>query len=202
MPSAEAAPAPAAALTAKPRRIPSSTMRTAIAPTGIAIAYPARAPASSSSIGRGPSGVERRTGDDCGEDRNRDAGERAEEVVLGEVAIVELLEAGDRLGADDEPDGGVRADEHERNDEKSFDDADRRPDLGGRRQGDALAGDDRRHVRGRRGTRVELLRDPAGERPDAERPPSTAPGGRCRAEADRGAVPVDARSLAGHGRRS
>src|SRR4051812_25741155 len=117
MPSADAAPAPPAAATRKPRRMPVSSSSTAMTPTGIAIAYPATAPArKAATIGIRPRLRRTQTGErprhplassaqlgrqgghchQCAREGNRHAPERAEQVVLRELSIVELLEPRDR----------------------------------------------------------------------------------------------------------
>src|SRR4051794_8681879 len=101
-------------------------MRTAIAPTGIAIARPARAPATKDSVN--PAALdswqrrERCRGHDSARERDGDTGQRPEEVVLREVAVVELAEPGQRLRGDDKSDGRGRAAQDEHDDEQPLED--------------------------------------------------------------------------------
>src|SRR6185295_8730715 len=134
MPSAVATPAPAARPGRSPRRSAVSMSRMAIGPTGIATPNPATAPASSAPIIGRPSD-EDRPGQQGARDGHADAGQRAQEVVLGEPPVVELLEPGERLRGDDEPDRGLRAGQHERDDEQALEDADRLADPGRRAGG-------------------------------------------------------------------
>ena len=94
-----------------------------------------------------------------------------EQVVLGEVAVVEQAEPGDRLGGDHEADRGLGADQHERHDQEPLEDADRRPDLGRRARRDRSGG---ASAAGSAGSAGSLLARPGLERADPDDQPRAA----------------------------